>query len=164
MGFQSQVRLTQTTGIVGEILEGAPRSGYPAILNSTSAANNVIGRGFSKVAGNDDEVAAGEGDTLPFAGILVNPKVYSTSGASTGALDPTITLLNNEVVEILEKGIIVVDFSTAATIGQNVFYHNTTGVIAAATGTTLADHTQIPDANVIRRSIPSAGLGIIRIR
>ena len=46
MPFQSTVRINQTTGIVGDIVLDGPLIGAPAILNSTSAANNVIGRAF----------------------------------------------------------------------------------------------------------------------
>lgn len=72
--FQQTVRIDQTTGIVGEIIFSGPQRAQTGILSSTSAANNVIGRAFRHIAGNDTDVTADAAGV--FAGILVNPKVY----------------------------------------------------------------------------------------
>ena len=57
MVFQSTVRIDQTTGIVGDIVIDGPQRGQPGILNSTSAANNVIGRAFRHLDNEDLEVS-----------------------------------------------------------------------------------------------------------
>lgn len=162
--FQTSVRLVQTTGIVGDIINDGPRRAIPGRLNSTAEANNVVGRAFFHTAASDDQVQANGADTLAFAGILVNSKNYTLRGTTAGGtLAPTTTLANGEQVELLQMGIVIVTFSTTATIGWNVFAHNTTGVLAAAAGTTLASHTLIPNAKVVRRNITSAGDGIIQL-
>ena len=100
MPFQSTVRIDQTTGIVGDIIIDGPMIGVPAILNSTSAANNVIGRAFRHIDSSDLEVSA-DAATGVFAGILANSKVYATSGtAAGGTLAPTLVLPNNSEVEL----------------------------------------------------------------
>ena len=166
-GFQSTVRIDQTTGIVGDIvLEGAT-DGDPAILNSTSAANNVIGRGFRRIANNDLEVSADVAAGAVFAGILANSKRYATSGTSAGGtLAPTLILPNNSEVDLITfTAGILVELSTVATIGQNVFFATATGILAAATGTTLASHELIDGAKVVRNNISgTARLAIIALR
>ena len=166
MPFQSTVRINQTTGVVGDIVLDGPLRGQPAILNSTSAANNVIGRAMRHIANNDLEVSADAATGGIFAGILANSKLYATSGTSTGGtLAPTLVLPNNMEVELvtMTSGILV-ELSTVATIGQNVFFATATGILASATGTTLADHEQIPGAVIVRNNISGTGrLAIVEL-
>ena len=163
MPFQSTVRINQTSGIVGDIVLDGPLIGGPAILNSTSAANNVIGRAFRHLANEDLEVTAdGTGN---FAGILVNSKHYATSGTTAGGtLAPTIILPNNLEVELVTfTAGVLVSLSTDASIGENVFYADATGILAADAGTTLASHTLIAGARVVRNNISAAGLAIVEL-
>lgn len=164
-GFQSSVRIDQTTGIVGDVILDGPLWAQPAILNSTSAANNVIGRAFRHIANQDKQVSADAAEGGVFAGILANSKVYATSGPTTGTLDATLTLPNNTEVELVygTAGIIV-ELSTTANIGDNVFFATATGILASATARTLADHELIPGSSVIRNNISGTGrLAIITI-
>ena len=165
MPFQSTVRIDQTSGIVGDIvLEGAT-DGQPGILASTSEANNVVGRAFRHVANSDSNVTA-DGAGI-FAGILANSKRYATSGTLTGGtLAPTLVLPNESEVELVTfTAGILVELSTVATIGQNVFYANATGILAAATGDTLSNHTLIQGATIVRNNISGAGrLAVVQIR
>ena len=159
MPFQSTVRIDQTTGIVGDIVLDGPQRGQPAILNSTSAANNVIGRAFRHLDNEDLEVSADAATGGVFAGILANSKVYATSGtAAAGTLAPTLVLPNNAEVELvtMTSGILV-ELSTTASIGDNVFFATATGILAAASGTTLAAHEQIPRATIVRNNISGTG-------
>lgn len=162
MTFQTNVRLVQTTGIVGDIIFDSPRRAHPGRLQSTDPALNVVGRGFSHVAGSDDEVTA---DTPgAFAGILINSKNYASRGTTAGGtLAPTLTLANNEEGEFLTMGIVIVALTTDGDIGENVFYSDTTGEIAADPTTTLAGHTIIPNAKVVRQNIPAPGLAFIQL-
>ena len=163
MPFQSTVRINQTSGIVGDIVLDGPLIGGPGILNSTSAANNVIGRAFRHLANQDLEVTAdGAG---AFAGILVNSKHYATSGTTAGGtLAPTLILPNNMEVELVTATAgVLVDLSTDASIGENVFYADATGILAAAAGTTLSNHTLIDGARVVRNNISAAGLAIVEL-
>ena len=166
MPFQSTVRINQTTGVVGDIVLDGPLRAQPGILNSTSAANNVIGRAFRHVANNDLEVSADVVTGGIFAGILANSKRYSTSGtASGGTLAPTLALPDNMEVELvtMTSGILV-ELSTVATIGQNVFFATATGILAAATATTLVSHEIISGATIVRNNISgSARLAIVEL-
>jgi len=158
--FQSSVRLAQTTGIVGEIIFDGPQRARPVILRSTDPLNNVIGRAMYHLAGDDDAVSAEDADTLVFAGILANPKVYATDGPASGSLDPTLTLLNEENAEVIEMGIIIVQSLTAVTIGGLVFASDTTGELREGAA---AGFTQVPNAKFVRNNTTGAGLAIVEL-
>lgn len=164
MGFQSVVRLDATDGIVGEVAFGGPFYAEPKILNSTSAANNVIGRAFQQVSSVDDDVTADAGAAGVFAGILAFPKEHSTAGTSAGALEPTLTLLNEEVASLVKeaRGMIVA-LPAAANIGDVVYYNFSTGVLSTtAPGATVpTGTTRVPNGVVVRNNIPGAGLAYI---
>lgn len=162
MPVQSTVRRDQASGFVGDIVISGPMRGMPAILNSTSAANNVVGRGFFHVAGNDLEVTA---DTVgAVAGILFNRNVYALQGTPSGTLEPSIALPNNAEVSLvtMTSGILVT-LSTAANIGDNVFIADATGILAASPNPTLAGHTIIPNAQIVRQNTPAAGRAIVEL-
>lgn len=157
-GFQPSVRIDQTTGIVGDIVLDGPLWGQPGILNSTSAANNVIGRAFRHLTNQDLQVSADVEAGRPFAGILANSKVYATSGPATGTLDATLALPNNTEVELVTGTAgMLVELSTVANIGDNVFFATATGILAADTGRTLADHELIPGSTVVRNNTSGSG-------
>ena len=159
MPFQSSVRIDQTTGIVGDIILDGPLWSQPGNLLSTSAANNVIGRAFRHIANSDRNVSADSASGGVFAGILANSKVYATAGTATGGtLAPTLILPNNTEVELVygTSGILV-ELSTTANIGDNVFFATATGILAAASGRTLADHELIPGSAIIRNNISGTG-------
>lgn len=163
MALQTSVRVDQTTGIVGEVIYSGPMRAIPGILNTGTASNNVIGRAFTHVAANDREVAAG--GTGVFAGILISPKELSTSGTTSGALEPTTTLPNNTTVELLQMGYVVVSLSTDAAIGDDVCYVDATGALfavdpGAAAGT---GNTKIPNAKVAYYNTTGAGLAVIKL-
>lgn len=163
MAFQSNVRIDQTTGIVGEIIYDGPVRAQPGILRTTVETNNVIGRAFTYLdtTANDTVVQAGGSGTAPstFAGILVNPKVYATSGPTTGTLDPTLQLPNETEVELLSMGIIVVNMLTAAQIGADVYWVPGSGELT----TTAGGNVQVPNATVVRQTTTAPGLAIIQL-
>ena len=168
--FQSTVRIDQTTGIIGEIIFSGPQRAQTGILSSTSAANNVIGRAFRHVGTSDTDVSADAAGV--FAGILVNPKVYATSGPSTGTLDPTLLLPNETQAEFLTMGTIIVDLSQDSptdprrNIGDNVWYQNTTGILVGVESgtTTVAGYTQVPNAVITNQNVDGdPGLAIITL-
>ena len=166
MPFQTEVRIDQTTGIVGDIVLDGPLRGQPGILNSTSAANNVIGRAFRHIAGQDLMVSSDVAAGSVFAGILANSKRYATSGtAAGGTLAPTLMLPNNANVTLvtMTSGILVM-LATTANIGDNVFFATATGILSAASGTTLADNELIPNATIVRNNITGSGrLAIVEL-
>jgi hypothetical protein len=127
--------------------------------------NNVIGRAFRHIANNDLEISADAAAGAKFAGILANSKDYATSGtAAGGTLAPTITLPNNAEVEVVSmtSGILV-QLSTDASIGDNVFFATTTGILAADPGAVLANHELITNAKVVRHNISAAGTAVIEL-
>ena len=166
MPFQSTVRVDQTSGVVGDVILDGPLWAQPGILNSTSAVNNVIGRAFRHIANQDRQVSSDAASGAVFAGILANSKVYATSGTSAGGtLAPTLVLPNNAEVELVygTAGILV-ELSTIANIGDNVFFATDTGILAANAGRTLADHELIPGSSVVRNNTSGTGrLAIISI-
>lgn len=164
MAFQSTVRIDATDGIVGEIAFGGPFYAEPKILNSTAATNNVIGRGFQQVSGEDDQVSADVGSAGVFAGILAFPKEHTTAGTSAGTLEATLTLNNNEVASLVKEARgMIVSLAAAANIGDFVYYNFSTGVIstAAPADSTPAGTARVPNGVVVRNNIPSAGLAYI---
>jgi len=162
--FQSTIRINQTTGIVGEVILDGPMRAQPGILRSTSQANNIVGRAFTLVAGNDDVFSADQGTGVGvFSGILVNPKVYATSGTVSGTLEPTLTLPNETQAEFLTMGIIIVSVAAAATIGDNVYYDPDNGALSVGAAPPGAFTDQVPNATVVRNSTTGPGLAIIQL-
>ncbi len=165
MGFQTSVRIDQADAVVGEIRFGAPISADPKILNSTAEANNVVGRAFQVVAGNDLEVTADLTSAGVFAGILIHPKSYSLVGTSAGTLSPTLQINNNTNVELLTQGTITVSLTTSGNIGDFVYYNFSTGELQAAApeASVPAGTVRLPGGFVTRQNIPSAGLAYIKV-
>lgn len=163
MPLQTTVRVDQASGVVGDIAFTGPMRAIQATLNSGSAANNVVGRAFTHVASNDNQVAAG--GTGAFAGILFNSKEYVTSGPSTGALDATMALPNNAQVSLLQMGYVFVSLAGAANIGDDVHYVQATGALLAATAgaAPAGGNSVVPGATVVAQNTSGAGLAVIRL-
>lgn len=163
MTFQANVRDDQTTGIVGEFIFDGPKRAKSVIVNSSAATPNTVGKAFTYVTGEDNTVAAGSGGGGAFAGILVNPKVYASSGTTAGTLEPTLDLADNTDAEVATMGTLVVNLGivNSGAIGTPLFYVDATGVLGA--GTAVAGQTQITNAKIDRRIISGPGLAIITI-
>lgn len=161
MGFQSTVGLNQAFGVAGEIVSQGPIRSQPFTLVSTPNAN-VIGNAFSVVS----EGVAKVGGTGDFAGILINPKSYATAGASTGTLDPTLTLPDQSIGELLSMGEVLIPVSNSAKVGNRVAYNNTNGALLAimdSASSAGAGYTFVPNAKISRYDLPSAGLGVVTL-
>lgn len=164
MSFQNTVRTLLAAGIVGELTFDGPFRGEPRILVSADAANNVVGRAFTQIAGSDTNVEAG--GTGVFAGILANPKEYASYGtAAGGPLAPTIVLPNQTNAALVKMGTMIVALSTAGNIGDDVHFVQATGVLlAVAPGTAPAvGNSVVPNCKVVRQQIPAAGLAYIQL-
>lgn len=163
--MQSTVNINQGFGVVGEFFDDGPKRVLPAVIVSGDAANNVIGRVATYTSlGNADGSApaiVAAGGTGAFAGIIVGPKEYATSGTTAGTLQPTLTVPNNTVVEVASLGAIIVPLDAAATGASVLKYNNTTGVIMV--GTAGAGETAIPNAKVVRYGTAAAGLGVVQL-
>lgn len=161
MAFQSAVQLAQGFGVPGNLYTDGPHRAESYILSSADAAYNIIGATAFTVS---SEGVAAAGGTNPFAGILVNSKVYATSGTTSGALTPTMTLPNNAQAEVLSMGSIVVTLPAAAAIGDLVVYNTTTGVLSTiAPGADLGAGTAFANAVVDYFTVSAAGLAVITL-
>ena len=161
MGFQNTVRIDQADATIGEVRFGSPMSADPKIINSTSAANNVVGRAVQVVSGNDLEVTADLGSAGIFAGIIIHPKSYSLQGTSAGTLESSTTLRNNENIEVLTMGTITVEISTAGNIGDEIFFDFRDGTLMAQAPdqSTPVNHARVPGGVVVRQNVPAPSGG-----
>lgn len=121
--MQSSVLTTQGFGVVGELFSDGPKRAKSYILGS---ASNTIGYAYT-VSSEGNVVVGGTG---VFAGILVNPKSYATSGTSSGTLEPTLVLPQYTQGELLQMGEIVISLPAAAAIGDKIVYDTTTGALS----------------------------------
>jgi hypothetical protein len=164
MAFQTTIRADIGAGIVGDFAFEGPSAAQPGVLNSGSAANNVIGRAFTETGVEGVFAAGGSG---AFAGILANHAVYSSAGTTAGgSLAPTTTLRNGEIGEFVKETIgLFVNLNTAFAVGNFVTYSTTTGELGAvATGVDVpAGYAILPGAFVERYTGTVAGLAVISI-
>lgn len=164
MTFQTTVRFDNAFGVVGELRYDGPKRSKPGLLNTTSAANNVIGRAFTL----NSDGTVGAGGTGTFWGILANPKVYAAQGTSAGGtLAPTLTLPNNVEGEFVTMGFLIIAPTNASTtIGMDVHFVQADGtLLAVAAGTTpAAGNTKVPNATIDYVPQPNAnGMAVVRL-
>jgi hypothetical protein len=160
--FQSTVPVTLGFGVIGEMILKTPHRANPGTLDSTGG---TIGNFFTKtnqtgIYTQGGTIAAG----VVAGGFLVNPKVYASVGATSGTLDPTLTLPGNSQGEFLVEGDIVVAVTGAANIGDQVQYNESTGVLSAVApgGSATTGNALIPGAVVTAYS-SAAGLVSIHV-
>ena len=164
MTFQSTIRLTQTTGIIGEIIRGGPCRVRPLNVNSNGGTPNTVGKAFTFDASVDDECGPGDVGGGAFAGVLTVPKNYALAGTvAGGSLAPTLDLPDQTNAEILSMGSIITNLDPVGTgkIGEGIFYDKLTGVLGSGTATTA--QTQITNAKIDMENITGAGLAIITL-
>lgn len=160
--FQSTVNINLGFGIVGELIAKTPHRADSLTLD---ANGGTIGNFFTKsnttgVATQGGTIASG----VVEAGFLVNPKVYASAGASTGTLDPTLTLPGNAQGEFLVEGDIVVALTGAGNIGDQVQYNQTTGVLSAvAPGGSATTGNALITGAVLKTPTAAAGLVAIHV-
>lgn len=144
------------TGIPGEFSRSGNQETRGAILNSASEANNVASRVVFTVDGNSYEVGvAADGN---FAGILSSPKT-----AVRPTLDAQAFILNDTQVEVAERGYLFVTLTTTASVGDFVYYSDTTGALAAAAPSAAAPagHSRLPGGLVKGQDVTVSGVGEI---
>lgn len=157
MGFQSSVSLKQGFGIVGDIYTDGPLRVQSLALNSTDAANNIVGRAFTLVS----EGYAQAGGSGAFVGIMVNSKSQANYGTSGNTLAPSLAVANARQAEFLKMGEVVVYLNSAADIGDAVAYDDDTGELYA--GAPATGQTAVPNAKVVRYATAAAGLAVIEL-
>lgn len=163
MAFQSTVSIQMGAGVVGELFNDGPHRAQPFTVVSANAANNVIGRAFTKTS--EGFAQAGNGGALGFAGILVNPKAQALYGTQAGGtLAPSLTLANNQLGEILSMGSIWVNLPAPAAIGDKVVYDTTTGALSTiAPSANLPAGTAFANAVVDFFTVTAAGPAVITL-
>lgn len=162
MAFQSTVNFERALGVPGELFVDGPNRTQPGLLNSASAAYNIIGAtAFTITAAASDQdpnlpMTVAAGGTGIFAGILVAPKTYASYGTTAdGPLAPTMTLPNNLNAEFMLMGEPIVTLPGAANVGDRVFYDNTTG--ALGTQAPSSTFTGVVATNTLTVSAFTAG-------
>lgn len=163
MGFQATVYADQAIGVPGTRYDNSPVRALSYILNSASAAYNIIGATACTVV--SDEVArAGSGGTRGFAGILANPEIQALFGSGGVPLSPSLTVVNGAVAACVTMGRLFVTLPAAANIGDLVVYDNTTGALSTvAPGAALPVGKTFAQAQVIKYTLTAAGIAVIEI-
>lgn len=135
--FQSTVNFERALGVQGQILFDGPTRAQAAILNSASAAYNIVGATafFLTTAASDGDpnvpVTAAAGGSGYFAGILANPKVYSNGGITGNPLGASMVLPNYTNAELLTMGNMLVLLDNLPNPGDFVTYNTTTGALSS---------------------------------
>lgn len=144
----------QATGIPGEFSRSENQDAFGAIINSTSEANNVIGRVvFSN--GSDEVTVDGAGN---LAGVLGFPKVTVRQ-----TLDAQSFVGNGSQVEIATKGYMFVELPAAANVGDFVYYDSTTSALLTEAPAVAppANSVRLPGGLVKGFNISGAGIAEI---
>lgn len=163
--FQQSVRREQTFGYQGEIIEDGPKRGKSYIIDSNLEANNIFGRVFTNVVGDDAKAKVGGAIVDGFAGFLMGPHQHVTAGTVAGALEPTLVLGNDESAEMMDMMIGLVNSGTAVTIGAPVYYdpveaNATAGQVGVQGGVYTA---AVPNAKFVRKNTTGAGLAVVQV-
>lgn len=163
MALQSAVYQFTGFGVPGELWSDSPVTCSSYIINSASAAYNIIGATCYSFTSQGNVAAGNSGGTAVFAGFLVNPKEYANAN---GNLSPTLVLPNYTQAALLTEGIVVVTLPAACAIGDYVIYDNTTGAIATVTpGTALPSGKSWSYAYVYNFTPGASGaqLGVLKV-
>lgn len=166
MGFQPAVFLQCGAGVPGEMYNTYPHQAASYIINSGSAANNIIGSTVCTITsqsavepGNVGQNIIAAGGTGIFAGFLVDPKNIALFGTGGAPLAPTLVVPNFTQVECLTMGSIWVTLPAAAAIGDVVIFSQATGQISTITPTTAVPGGSTY-ANAVVSFFPVAGAGL----
>ena len=169
MPFQSTVNIGLAAGVIGEKSVDGPSRVVKRRINSGGANPNVIGFAFTAIitAGVVGVASVGgaiTNGTSIFAGLLVNPKAYSSAGGSTGPLSPTMTLPDQSEGEFALMGQFWVALTTAANAGDQVIYNTTTGALAAVAPGAAAGAGNAYVPNCFVDDLPTSAAGIVSVR
>lgn len=163
MTFQSTVFFKSGAGIPGELYTNGPYRSQSYIINSSSAALNIIGATAFSITLQGIAAAGNTTGALVFAGILATPKNQPLQGTvAGGTLAPTLTLPNYAQADLITMGSLWVTLPAAAAIGDYVIFDNTTGVLSTITpGTALPSGKTFANAVVDYFTVTAAGLAVI---
>lgn len=136
MAFQSVVNIYEALGMPGELSFDGPIRSKPYNLYSAGVPN-VVGYAYTtssnanpdNTTGSPNAGTAQVGGTGFFAGILVNPKAYSSNGVTGNPLGATLVLPDYFVGELLTMGEVFVNLPGPANSGDIVTYDPLTGAL-----------------------------------
>lgn len=166
--LQTTVNIFNALGVPGDVAFSGPFRAQPANINS-SGGTNTIGFAFTWSSQpnpdpSGDAPNAGTvrvGGTGVFAGILINSKEYSTSGTSSGSLNPTLNLPDYSVGDFGFMGEVYVEVPGAANIGDLVYYDNTTGALGSVAASVTGEMSQSTTTVTVEASpAPTGNIGI----
>ena len=137
-GFQQAVNITTALGVPGEFFDDGPHRAQSFILNSASAAYNIIGATAFSVSSQGVAQAGFPAGNLGLAGILANPKAYASFGNSSagGPLAPTLTLANQTQAVCVTMGSLVATLDNIPNVGDLVTADPVTGQLSSIPPTT----------------------------
>lgn len=162
--FQSALNVNLGFGVVGELFDNSPVRSAPWNLVSGDAANNVVGRAFTAVTANPADgsaaAVAAAGGTGVFVGLLANPKVYASQGGAGGTLSATLALPNNTLAELITMGHVIVAVPGACSIGDQLTYNTTTGVLGTVTPVGSVTYSQATTVVTVTAVAAGMNLGI----
>lgn len=174
MSFQTTIGGAQAFGVIGERPYGVPSRGQPAVLNSGTPANNIVGRAMTVVSGQTGSPTTANPATNPapmivaaggagvFAGILANPKVMANYSSGLGS---TMTIPNGTVVELLQEDEVIVQLPAASAPGDNVWYLTADGsLVTSAPGAAKPANTGTQAIGRVERFVAAgAGIAVINV-
>lgn len=175
------LRFALPAGVPGDMAYDGPLRSRPWTLQSSGTPNIVGATGYTVTSEGIARAGGGTATglvTVPFAGILVNPKAYtfgygvvSTPSNPIGpdfVLYPTMTLPDGSLGELATMGTFFATSVLAAAVGDLVTMHTTTGALSAltftsGTPTAPANFAVVPNARWVLRAVGALGLGIIEL-
>ncbi len=164
MGFQTAVRYDYAFGQPGELKYDGPKRVQTGLINSASAAYNIVGATAFTQANTGGTFGAG-GSGI-FVGLLANPKVYASVGTTTlGPLGPTLTVPNNVQGEFVLMGELTISVPASCNIGDLLTYNTTTGALGTLppAGVLPAGYAFVPNAVIEKFPQSGAGLAVARL-
>jgi len=153
------VSSVQGSLIVGEIRHNEPHRAKPYNLLSLDPTNNIIGRAFTHVLDDDENVREGANGGGAFAGILFSTKSY----AINDGLSPSLVVPNYSVGSFITMGSVVVNLESITTgrIGEGIYYNDATGALSS--GTAAGGQTQIVGAAISDNNLTGPGKAYITL-
>lgn len=148
---------------IGQTLSG---SGVTAGTKITGYGTGVGGNGTYTVSASQtvaSESMTGSGGTnLVLGGLMVNPKEATLWGTTSGTLQPTLTIPDEEQADFAEMGDFIISLPGPCNIGDLLAYDPTTGSLSsfAPDASAPSGFVAMPNGRVYRYPLTSASGGL----